>query len=269
MSKWVGVMGCGWLGMPLALKLLEDGYSLKGTTTSESKLKILEAEGIRGYRILLSQDAVVGPIDEFLHELDILVINVPPRMRKDPGNDYFGQMTRLKKSIKKAGIDKIVFVSSTSVYGDISGEIDESSEVMPLTKSAKALVASESLFISDPELHTTIVRFGGLIGPDRHPVAMLSGRKNLNNGNDALNLIHLNDCILVLKNIINYGWWGEIFNAVYPDHPRKMDYYSEEATKRKLEPPKYIDEPGMLTGKIVLSRNYLEKNQRYTTPIRT
>ena len=81
MSKWVGVMGCGWLGLPLALKLLEDGYSLKGTTTSESKLKLLEAEGIRGYRILLAQDAVVGPIDEFLHELDILVINVPARRR--------------------------------------------------------------------------------------------------------------------------------------------------------------------------------------------
>ena len=262
-------MGCGWLGLPLAIKLMDDGYVLKGTTTSESKLKLLEAKGIRGYKILLGPESIVGPVDEFLNGLDILVINVPPRMRKDPGNDYVGQMKFLKTSIKKAGVDKMVFVSSTSVYGNSSGEIDESTEVIPVTKSAKALVESETLFGTDPELNTTIVRFGGLIGPNRHPVTMLSGRKDLSNGNDALNLIHLNDCIQILRNIINYGWWGEVFNGVYPDHPRKMDYYSAEALKRNLEPPKYLDEPEILTGKIVLSRNYLEKNQKFTTPIQT
>ncbi len=262
-------MGCGWLGLPLAKRLIEDGYRLRGTTTSEAKLKILESNGISGYTIKLGSESLSGPVDEFLNRLDILVINVPPGMRRDPGNDYVGQMKLLKKAIKKAGVGKVLFVSSTSVYGNAKGDIDENTEPDPVTRSGVALVAAEFLFNADPDLNATIVRFGGLIGPDRHPVVMLSGRKDLKNGNDAINLIHLEDCILMLRSIIRNGWWDEIFNGVYPDHPRKMDYYSAEALKRKLEAPQYADKPGTLTGKIVLSRNYLEKNQKFICPIRT
>ncbi len=262
-------MGCGWLGLPLAVVLIKEGYTLRGTTTSDTRLKLLEDKGIDGFKIILGSEGLSGPVDEFLNGLDVLVINVPPGMRRDPGNNYSEKMKLLQKSIIKAGIEKVIFVSSTSVYGNAEGEIDEGTDPMPVTKSAQELVASETLFSSDPKIKTTIVRFGGLIGPDRHPVYMLSGRKELKNGNDALNLIHLDDCIHILQSIIKYNWWGEIFNGVYPDHPRKMDYYSDEARKHKLEPPGYKGEPGTISGKIVLSRNFLEKNQKFTRPIRS
>ena len=38
----VSILGCGWLGKPLAISLLDDGYSLKGSTTKEEKLALLE-----------------------------------------------------------------------------------------------------------------------------------------------------------------------------------------------------------------------------------
>ena len=38
----ISILGCGWLGKPLAVSFLEDGFSVKGSTTSEEKIDILE-----------------------------------------------------------------------------------------------------------------------------------------------------------------------------------------------------------------------------------
>mgnify|MGYP003615968040 CR=1 FL=1 len=38
----ISILGCGWLGFPLAQKLIETGYEVKGSTTSESKLEALK-----------------------------------------------------------------------------------------------------------------------------------------------------------------------------------------------------------------------------------
>ncbi len=32
------ILGCGWLGKPLAVSLLDEGFNVKGSTTSEEKL---------------------------------------------------------------------------------------------------------------------------------------------------------------------------------------------------------------------------------------
>ena len=42
----VSVLGCGWLGEPLISSFLEEGFSVKGSTTSEEKIEMLEALGI-------------------------------------------------------------------------------------------------------------------------------------------------------------------------------------------------------------------------------
>ena len=49
--KNISILGCGWLGEPLAISLLEAGYSVKGSTTTESKLATLEASQIEAYLI--------------------------------------------------------------------------------------------------------------------------------------------------------------------------------------------------------------------------
>lgn len=73
----------------------------------------------------------------------------------------------------------------------------------------------------------------------------------------------------MIQTIIEYNWWNEIFNGVYPDHPAKSDYYREEARKRGLKPPEYSEHEGSSTGKIVKSRNFLIKKQHFFTPIRS
>lgn len=267
MSKTVGVLGCGWLGLPLAVALLDKGFQVKGTTTSESKLPQLEKVGIEACQINLKSSQILGPVETFLNGLDILIINVPPGLRNNTESTYIGKMIQLHRMVVAGNVNKIIFVSSTSVYGKAEGELTEDSPVNPSTESGKQLVQSEKLFMDDPSLNTTVVRFGGLIGPGRHPVYRLAGKKGLSNGDDAVNLIHLNDCIHLICTIVDNDWYNQVFNGVNPEHPSKAEYYSAEAIKLDLPPPVYQGVTGELKGKIVISRNFLIKNDHFYTSI--
>jgi len=260
-------MGCGWLGLPLARTLLEDGYIVHGSTTAESKLDLLEKEGIIPFLISLSENKIIGPILDFLTNVDVLVINIPPKLRGTNSESYFRKMELLCKIVSMSKISKIIFVSSTSVYGSISGQVTEADIPKPNTVSGIQLLASENLFKSMPGIETTIIRFGGLIGDKRHPINMLAGRKDLTNGNDPINLIHLDDCIPIICSIVVNNWWNEIFNAVYPYHPSKKEYYSHEAQKRGLPVPTYLDNK-YVKGKIIDSRRLIHvKKYTFMTPI--
>jgi nucleoside-diphosphate-sugar epimerase len=267
MTNTIAIMGCGWLGLPLAKTLTKDGYRIHGSTTSEEKLEKLKMEGIHPFLISLSEDGIHGGIQAFLSEVDALIINVPPGLRSGTEENYVKKMQLLHDAIKSSQIKKIIFVSSTSVYGDIDGAVTERIPPEPVTESGRQLVASEKIFRNDKNLQSTILRFGGLIGSDRHPVTMLSGKKNLSNGNAPINLIHLNDCIRIIVQILKKNWWCETFNGVYPYHPTKQDYYTSKALGKRLQPPEYnADSPKK--GKIVLSHNLTNvKDFEFTTTL--
>jgi len=267
LNKNIGILGCGWLGLPLAKKLIEKGYTVNGTTTSSGKLKILKDEGINPFTVRLSEKGIEGDIDGFLSGMETLIINVPPKLRGKHTESFVEKMKFLLAAIRKSKASQIIFVSSTAVYGDAEGEVSEDSPLKPVTESGKQLVECEKMLQSEEGFKTTIIRFGGLIGPDRHPVTMLSGRENLSNGNHPINLIHLDDCIHLIIHVLEQGYWGEIFNGVYPHHPRKQVYYFEEAQKRGLPAPSYKTESSEKKGKLVLSKAFLEKGHVFSAPV--
>jgi nucleoside-diphosphate-sugar epimerase len=267
LSKKIGVLGCGWLGLPLARQLAGNSHQVYGTTTSSDKLIVLQKEGIAPYLISLSSTEIHGDIEGFLSHVDILIINVPPRLRGNNAESFFKKMELLLDEVKKSPVTKILFISSTSVYGDIEGEVTEETPPKPTTESGKQLLGSEELFKNVDSLQTTIIRFGGLIGPERHPVTMLSGRENLSNGDDPVNLIHQDDCIRMIVNVIDEQLWGRTFNGVYPLHPTKRDYYSSEAKKRGIPPPTYKVETPIKRGKTVTSMHFDQGHPIFKTSI--
>lgn len=268
MKNTIGIIGCGWLGLPLARSLVLLDYKVHGSTTRKEKLDILGEEGITPFLVILGEDSIKGRITEFLDEVDILIINVPPRLRGNHKEDYVRKMMLLHHEIKKSGVKKIIFVSSTSVYGDVDGEVTEETLPRPATESGRQLLEAEKVFQDDKSIQTTILRFGGLIGPDRHPVSKLSGKKVLSNGNDPVNLIHLNDCIHLIKSVLENNWWNQIFNGVYPEHPTKRSYYHEIADKYRLPRPEYQTQESTTNGKIIISRNFLNKGASFYTGIK-
>lgn len=268
MKNTIGIIGCGWLGFPLAKSLIHVGYNVHGSTTNKNKLDALEKEGIKPFIVILGEESVSGSLAEFLDQVDILIINIPPRLRGNYKENYVLKMNLLHNEMVKSNVKKILFVSSTSVYGASEGEVTEDTFPMPVTESGRQLVEAEKIFQNDKSIQTTILRFGGLIGPNRHPITMLSGKKGLSDGNVPVNLIHLDDCIHLIKTVLENNWWDQIFNGVYPDHPLKRDYYYQMADKNMLPRPQYLNPQSIKSGKIVLSRNFLAKNIPFYTRIK-
>ena len=159
MNKGIGVLGCGWLGFPLAQQLVKDSFEVHGTTTSSDKLEMLEKAEIVPYRISLSEKGITGKIEGFLSHISTLIINVPPRLRGAHSESYIDKMKHLHLKVSESEVSKIIFISSTSVYGSVEGEVTETTVPHPETESGKQLLACGQLFKNDPNLQSTIIRF--------------------------------------------------------------------------------------------------------------
>lgn len=235
----VSILGCGWLGLPLAKSLVAQGHTVKGSTTTESKLTIISDAGIEPFLISLSAEEMSGDTKGFLENVDILIVDIPPKLRGNATESFVDKIKILIPYIKQAGITKVLFVSSTSVYADDNSVVTENTTPKPETEGGKQLLESELLLQGNTNFDTTVLRFGGLVGDDRHPVRYLAGRDNLENPDGSVNLIHQKDCIGIIQKIIEKDSWGSTFNAVAPHHPTREEYYTQKAKELELEPPKF------------------------------
>lgn len=248
-------MGCGWLGEPLALVLVEKGYNVRGTTTRQTKLESLNSQGIEAHQITLTETGFEGDIETFLHGLDVLIFNIPPGLRRNPKTDFVGKIGQLLKQLRKARIPRLLFISSTTVYGRFQGRVDESVQPEPDNPAAIQILEAENRVWQDRISRSTlIIRMGGLLGPSRHPITTLSGKKALTRGLDPVNLIYLDEAIAILEMALERTGWEGYLNAVHPDHPRKKEFYLLEAKRLGLPLPEFQTEPLKENPKQVLSR---------------
>ena len=255
MNKSIAIAGLGWLGQPLAFRLSNLGYTVKGSVTTVEKATLLQQNGFNAFPVEISEMGIKGEIKAFLENIDCLMIMIPPGLRRNTGADYVLKMVHLLEEIKKASVTKVILVSSTSVYDDSQGKVTENNEPQPETIAGKQLRQVEELFINTKAFKTTVVRFGGLIGGSRQPARYLAGRKDLNDGNAPVNLIEREDCINILIEIIKQDAFGIVFNAVNPHHPKKLEYYIRKAKDLGLEPPTFSVEDANEIFKQVDSEN--------------
>ncbi|MFT5982157.1 MAG: nucleoside-diphosphate-sugar epimerase [Ulvibacter sp.] len=242
MSKTIAIAGLGWLGKPFAYHLQNLGYQVKGSATSLKKATILQKSGFDAYHLEISESGVSGSAEAFLEKADYLVIMIPPGLRRNTGANYVLKMTHFLTEIEKSQVEKVILVSSTSVYDDAQGEVTEKSLPKPAGIAGKQLLEVEQLFFTSEKIKTSVVRFGGLFGGSRQPTRYLAGRDNLIDGDAPVNLIHRSDCIGILSEIIKQDALGHIFNAVTPQHPTKSDYYTKKAVQLALVPPTFAKE---------------------------
>lgn len=237
----ISVLGCGWLGLELAKILIDNGHSVKGSTTSAHKLKNLEAIGITPFLIKLSEHKVYGQVKDFLSGSTVLIINIPPGLRRNPKKNHIKEIKGLISTIASSGIQQLIFVSSTSVFEDRINfpVIDHDTIPDSLTSSGQQLKAIEEYLMNQKEWETTIIRPGGLFGEDRHPANQLSGRNNLQNPKAPINLIHRRDLMASILACIELRVYSTQLNVVYSYHPSKEDYYSSYCTHENLALPSF------------------------------
>ena len=261
--KKISILGCGWLGLPLAKALIEKGAQINGSTTTPEKLVALANAGIQPFLIdvplTLNNDSAEGKIfsaamQDFLSGSEILIIDIPPKLRGDAitalEKTFVNKIAILIPFIEKSTIEKVIFVSSTSIFGEDQKTVTTTTNPKPDTESGKQLLAAEQLLQSNINFKITAVRFGGLIGSDRQPATFLAGKENIANPNAPVNLIHQEDCIGIILKIIEMDFWNETFNAVSSFHPSREEYYTQKAAELNLALP-IFDHLKPSIGKII------------------
>lgn len=247
----VSILGCGWYGKALAKELLQKGIVVRGSATSAEKLNVLRELGITPHVVRVNEDGTNYDADFF--KCDILVISIPPGLKKGEGSTYLPKIKHIIQAVLQNNIQKVIYISSIGVYGDHNKTITETDEPNSDTESGKILLEAENLFRSQSSFKTAIVRFGGLVGPGRHPGRFFAGKKDIPNGLAPVNMIHLDDCVGIGSAIIEKNAFGHLFNACSPDHPAKEDFYKDAALKGGYEAPEFIHE--LKNWKIVESVN--------------
>ncbi len=238
----ISILGCGWLGLPLAKHLIARSHTIKGSTTSSEKLEQLEENNIQPFVVKLTP--VLENRDHIgsFWDSQVLVLNIPPGRKRDNVIDFHTRQIRsITNAITDSSIKFVVFVSSTSVYPNLPGAVAETDVISGKARrdSGNALLKAEEMLMENTSFETTVLRFGGLMGYGRHPAKYLAGKKDLKRANAPVNRIHRDDCIAIITQIIEEQITGEVFNAVSDAHPTRQEHYIKAAKKLGLEPPTF------------------------------
>ena len=172
-------------------------------------------------------------------QANILIINIP--LKSIDG--FIG----LLKEIENSEVEKLLFVSSTSVYENTNKTISESDGAESILNP---LLTIENLFRNSSKIKTTIVRFGGLIGYSRNPGKFFSNGRLVHNPDSNVNLIHRDDCIGIISQIVEQEVWDEIFNCCADTHPTKRKFYTQAAKSTGFPVPNFEDS-GSASFKII------------------
>jgi|SRR5690554_845199 len=165
-SEKLLIIGCGDLGQRLADQLGGSGIAITGVrrrptaTTAKVQYRALDANDEKAMTSLLSEG------------FDYIVLTLTPTQRSEAGyrDGYIKPCQTLVRALAAAGARprKLLFVSSTSVYGEDDGEwVDETTPPEPNRYNGKLLLEAEQV-LREADLPLSVLRLSGIYGPGRN-----------------------------------------------------------------------------------------------------
>ncbi|MCY7295333.1 oxidoreductase [Alteromonas sp. a30] len=233
----ISILGAGWLGFALAEQLQSTGNSIRLSKQTQDDVNTLKAQGWEAAAFSLGQSLPDTLVSE------IAIINIPPRRRTVDPVLFFRNVCLLCDELMQKGTQRILFISTTSVYGEQPGIIDHTSPTSPKTDSGKAHVNIEHHLLQHYPHQVSILRLAGLVGGTRHPINSLAGKTNIAQPYQPVNLVHRKDVINTINAILDKDAWGETFLLCSTEHPTKQEYYTWAATQLSLKPPQFVETP--------------------------
>jgi len=226
----INIISLGRLGLTLYKEFEKLGHNVNGSFCNSSK-------GVQGeVKYNFQRDA----LPKVFISGDLLIFNLTP--------SAISSIDLLKDFISKINYKKIVFISSTSVYGK-QGKVDEDTIPIPETTSGEFLVKCEEV-VSKHD-NCTIIRPGGIIYTDSHPVRVLLRKKTIINPVESINLVAINDLVDSILKLIKYN--HKVINVVNSFHPKKREYYNEYCRKNELNLLEFLEVPS-IKDKIITSK---------------
>ncbi len=250
--KKVAITGLGWLGMPLAMSLAAAGWQVSGSKTTRDGVEAARLSGIDSYQLELTPELQCDADDlEALLSVDALVITLPASRTAQGGENYLLAVQQLVDSALAFGVPHIIFTSSTSVYGEHPGITTEKTPLLPVTIAGEILQQLESWLHRLPGTSVDILRLSGLVGPERHPGRFLAGKEGLSNGEQGVNLVHLEDVIAAIHLLLTTPGKGRTYNLSAPLHPSRNQFYPMVARELGLTPPTFSRDNSGDSGKLI------------------
>ncbi|ACT94819.1 NAD(P)-binding domain-containing protein [Dyadobacter fermentans] len=265
-KKRISILGCGWLGFPLAKRLLGSGITseVKGSTASGAKLDKFAAAGIEGYLLGLDAETGLDPgTAEPFFNSDLVVISIPPRMSQNVAGNYSAQMRMVAEALRRSPVREIIFISSTGVYRDLSQTAVESDVQLPEHSAQPEMVAAENAIAAlRPEKTVSILRLSGLLGYNRIPGKYVQGQKDMTTGELPVNYIHRDDAAAIILAIIRQGIQNKTFNITAPFHPTRSEVYTDSCAQFGWEAPTFKTPEQQPAFKVISGDKFL-KNYQY------
>src|SRR2546425_1945778 len=136
---------------------------------------------------------------------------------------------QIKEAARAFGVRRLIFSSSCSVYGINTAEVDETSEVNPVSLYARSKVESERelLLSADESFSVTILRFATVFGHSRRPrfdlvanlftaQAMVDGKITLMGPSQWRPFVHVRDLARGIVGVLEADperMRGQVFNV--------------------------------------------------------
>lgn len=189
------IVGCGDLGTEIGLRLASSGHRVIGWRRNPpSGDSPIEFDAVD------VTSPVTVPAD-----VSRLVICAAPR--RDGSDDYeatyLNGMRHVLDGLRRRP-ERAVLVSSTGVYGDLDGRVDEDTPIPDGPPRARTLLAAERMFLAETAGRGTVLRCGGIYGPGRTRLIdlLLAGEAALPPGPAMTNRIHRDDAAAAVVHLL-------------------------------------------------------------------
>ncbi|WP_136602051.1 SDR family oxidoreductase [Salinigranum halophilum] len=164
----VVVLGCGYVGLELGRQLTAAGHDVVGVRRSDAGLEAVADAGLDPVRADVTEPETLADVPD----ADWVVFAASSGGRgADAARRVF--VDGLQNAVdafaaRESPPARLVYTSSTGVYGDHDGDwVDEATTLDPTTDKTRVLARAEEVALSAP-FSSTVTRFAGLYGPDRY-----------------------------------------------------------------------------------------------------
>ena len=198
MSKLI--VGCGYLGHRVARSWLAAGHVVYAVTRSPARAGQLEEKGLRPIVADVTQPETLVqlPVADSL----LYCVGYDRGCGVSKRAVYVDGLGSVLNALHSE-TQRIIFTSSTGVYGQTDGSwVDENSACQPTRSGGRVMLEAEEVLKRHRlESRAIILRLAGLYGPGRVPrmADVLAGRPINANPGGSLNLIHVDDAVEVVR----------------------------------------------------------------------
>jgi nucleoside-diphosphate-sugar epimerase len=212
------VVGCGFLGLPLARQLHERGYEVLGLTHSIETAVGLSGEPFPVRACDVSNAASIRDLPKpAVGNFDV-VVHCASSGRGGPEAYRRVYLEGSAHLLQELAPRQMIFTSSTSVYSQVSGEwVTEQSAAEPQAETGRILREAEELVLAH---RGAVLRLSALYGPGRSVLLrkFFSGEAVIEgDGSRWINQIHRQDAVAAYLQVIERRVAG-IYN-VADDRP--------------------------------------------------